>query len=86
MPKISQLFCFAAYDKDEDDEGVPTFQSKLGPIPLMGADVTRVEQFMPIAQQIADATGKQIRIYKFSHKEQIGEVSPRSKATSKSAH
>jgi hypothetical protein len=79
MPKITQLFCFAIDDKDENDEGVPTFQSHLGPIPLVGADVARIDSFMPMAQHIADKTGKPIRIYKFTHREQIGEVSPRKK-------
>lgn len=77
MPKITEMFCFAVDDSGEKDEGVPAFESGRMMWPLMGADLTRVESLMPIAQKIADETGKPIRIYKFSRREQIGEISPR---------
>jgi hypothetical protein len=73
------MFCFAICDRDEDDEGVPAFQSPLGPMPLVGADIARVHSLMPVAQQMADESGKPLRIYKFTRREQIGEVTPRSK-------
>lgn len=77
MPKITEMFCFAIDDKDANDEGVPAFDSGVMTLPMMGADLRRVEQLTPIAQRLADASGKPIRIYKFSVKEQIGEISPR---------
>lgn len=80
MPRITELFCFAVYDGGPDDEGVPAFTHPfLGTMPLMGADNARIEALMPMAQQLADTAGKELRIYKFSHKEQIGVITPRSK-------
>lgn len=77
MPKITEMYCFAAYDKDENDEGIPSIMTVFGPFPLFGADVDRIETVMPKAQEFADATGKSLRIYKFTQKEQIGEVNPK---------
>ncbi len=77
MPKITELFCFAIDDKDKNNEGVPAFESGYMTLPMMGADLARVEDLMPMAQKLADAHGKPIRIYKFSVKEQIGEILPR---------
>lgn len=75
MPKITELYCFAMIDKGPDDEGVPAYATPLGIMPMMGADIERVVQLMPRAQGIANETGEPIRIYRFSHMEQIGEVS-----------
>ena len=82
MPRINEMFCFAmddATERDPNDEGVPCIFGQLGPMPLMGADIARVESLTRYAQEIADQVGKPLRIYKFSHKEQIGEVTPRQK-------
>lgn len=79
MPRITEMFCFAVSDKDNDDEGVPAVPSPLGPMPLVGADVSRIDSLMSRAQMVADELGRPLRIYKFSHREQIGEVTPRAK-------
>lgn len=80
MPKITEMYCFAMYDKDESDEGVPVFTSRDGELmPLMGADLTRIDSLRIVAQALADAFGKQLRIYKFTNREQIGEVNPTTK-------
>ena len=79
MPKITELFCFAVSDKDDDDEGVPAVKHPIGPLPLLGADLKRIDALMPYAQDLADQLGKPLRIYKFSQKEQIGEVQPRAR-------
>lgn len=79
MPKITEMFCFAMSDKDDDDEGVPALFTGLGSMPLVGADITRIDALLPHAQKIANEFGKPLRIYKFSQKEQIGEVQPNGK-------
>lgn len=77
MPRITELFCFAINDTDPEDEGVPAFDL-LGGVPMIGADMARVEDLIPLAQRLSDESGKQIRIYKFSQREQIGTINPRS--------
>lgn len=83
MPRITEMFCFAVSDKSDDDEGVLAVATLLGPMPLVGADTARIESLMPHAQKAADELGKPLRIYKFTHREQIGEVTPRAKAGGK---
>lgn len=77
MPLITEMYAFVTSDTAPDDEGIPAFMN--GPIlmPMTGADMARVQDLMPIAQRAADESGKQIRIYRFSQKEQIGVIEPR---------
>lgn len=77
MPKITRLYCFAVYTDDDDDEGVPAIMGIAGPMPLMGADTERIESLLPQAQLVADELNKPLRIYVFTNKEQVGEVTPR---------
>lgn len=77
MPLITQMYAFVTSDAAPDDEGVPAFMNGTILMPMTGADMARVQDLMPIAQRIADETGKQIRIYRFSQKEQIGVIEPR---------
>ena len=53
MPKITELFAFVAEDTGPDDEGVMAFSvdSFSGPMmmPLIGADMERVESLRAIA-------------------------------------
>ncbi len=83
MPLISELFCFAVFDGGPGDEGIPAFGEGRFLLPMMGKDLAMVERLIPIAQKFADDSGKSIRIYKFTGKEQIGEVNPRSEAERK---
>lgn len=76
MPKITEMYCFALNDKDEDDEGVPAISTPNGVMPLMGADIQRITSLMPKVQAIANEIGKTLRIYHFTNKKQIGEVNP----------
>ena len=76
MPKITEMFCFASYDKDEHDEGIPTILTRFGPLPLVGADMDLVSLLLPQAQRAANSLGRRIRIYKFTCREQIGEIIP----------
>lgn len=76
MPKITELYCFAVDDKDEDDEGVPAIDTELGLMPLMGADLERITSLLPKVQDVANQIGKPLRIYHFTNKRQVGEVMP----------
>jgi hypothetical protein len=77
MPKITKMFAFVIEDKGPDDEGVPAAMSPDGKwMPLMGADLTRIESLKPIAQQMADQAQKPIRIVEFSVREDVGLITP----------
>lgn len=64
MPKITELFAFVMADSGPDDEGVPAFMYGDTPMPMMGADVERVESLRQVAQHMATMYGKEIRIVK----------------------
>lgn len=77
MPLITEMFAFVISDKSPEDEGIPAFEGPGGmAMPMVGADLTRIADLMPLAQDIADRSGKQVRIYRFSQKRMIGEVNP----------
>lgn len=77
MPIIEEIYAFISYDKDCNDEGVCAFHGSYGVwIPLVGADMARVESLKPIAKQIAAMTGKSIKICKFSTREVIDTIEP----------
>jgi hypothetical protein len=80
MPKIEQLLAWVIADKDEDDEGVPAFNTDMGPMPMMGADLGRVLGTMrQIAQQAADMQGKPIKLIRSTGIEVVEVIQPRSK-------
>jgi hypothetical protein len=75
--KITEMFAFVITNED----GIEGITGMLGPdnewVPLVGADMARVESLKVIAQHISDQCGQQIRIMKFTGHEQIGEVNPK---------
>jgi hypothetical protein len=45
-------------------------------MPLMGADMKRVESLKPIAQQIADKTRKSVQLVKFTCRTDLETINP----------
>lgn len=78
MPlKIDQMYAFVMADED-GDEGIPAFslpESKLV-MPMVGADMKRIEQLKPIAQKMANDLKKPVRICKFTVREEVEVVEP----------
>ena len=63
---ITELFAFVDKIDDEDgDEGVIGMSTDFGWIPLIGADMARVESLRPIAEKVAKETGKKVILKKF---------------------
>ncbi|GAJ01744.1 unnamed protein product, partial [marine sediment metagenome] len=65
---------FVAEDLGPEDEGIVGMGTKAGWIPLVGADMARVESLKPIARNIATQTGKKIKLLHFTHREDLGDV------------
>lgn len=74
MVTIDEMFAFVS--DDPDGEGVCAVHTATGWMPLMGADLARVESLRPIAQAIADQTGRRIRIVRFTTREEVGTIVP----------
>lgn len=68
MPKINEMFAFVAEDNGPEDEGVIAVSG----MPLVGADMARVKSLWKVAEQVARDHKKNIRVLKFSVREQIG--------------
>ena len=70
MPKIDRLFAFIMQDKGVDDEGVMAM--RVSPpdkeavwVPLIGADMNRVNGLTQYADDIAKLKGKPYKIVEF---------------------
>lgn len=72
MPKIEEMFAFVTEDSGPEDEGIVGMNTGAGWMPLVGADMARVESLKPIAKQIAAVTGKRIKILHFTQREELG--------------
>lgn len=74
--RITEIHAITAIG-DDDEEGIPAIFTADGPIPLIASDRVRLEKITAMAQDIADATGKNFKIVKFSVREDIGDIKSR---------
>lgn len=61
---IDKLYAFVAVD--EEGEGITAFGGPHGMMPMVAADEARVESLKPIAQLLANQSGKRIVLAEFS--------------------
>lgn len=65
MPIITEMYAFCAEEKP-GDEGVIGFIAPAGNwVPLVGADMTRVEELREIACAVRDEIGYRVKLKKF---------------------
>jgi hypothetical protein len=78
MPlRVDQMFAFLAKDIT-GDEGVIAWPAPDGGImPLLGADMNRIESVRKLAQQIADARGVDVTLAVFSVREDRETLKPK---------
>jgi hypothetical protein len=76
VPKIEKLFAFIVADANADDEGVAAALNIYGPMPMVGADLARVETLMPQAEEIARRYGKTVEVREFSNMRTIRVIRP----------
>ena len=78
MPKIEKLFAFIIEDTGPDDEGVAAFHMFGSNVfmPMVGADMDRVESLRSHAQQIAQTMGKPIKLVEFSQRTELEVIEP----------
>jgi hypothetical protein len=69
--RIDQVFAFIVLD-DDGTEGVPAVMAPNGMLlPLMGADLARIDSLRAIVERDPRLTGKQITLAKFSGRENV---------------
>lgn len=66
---ITELFAFVALDDFDGNEGVMAFHDGNSDtwIPMIGADMARVEDLIPLAEKIEKETGAKFEIRHFSY-------------------
>lgn len=77
LDEITTLYAFIARDKD-GNEGVAAFFPPGGDIamPLVGADLARIELLMPIANLLATVSGQTLHLYHFTQRDLIASICP----------
>lgn len=75
MPKIEKMFAFVAEEKPGDEGVVATLINSMW-LPLVGADMTRVESLRGHAQEIANRLKKEITVLEFSTRKSISKIVP----------
>ncbi len=76
--RIDEIFAFISVD-DKGNEGVCAFVNGTQMVPMIGADMKRLESLRPIARQLAgqeEFTGKKIRLVKFKVREEMEIIEP----------
>lgn len=75
--RIEQMYAFVALDPEDDTEGVPAYTAPNGMMmPLVGADMTRVESLRPVAQELARVTGVRITLCRFEVRTELEVFEP----------
>lgn len=77
MPRIDKMYAFIAEDTGPDDEGLIALPSETDQdgnsvwLPLIGADMERVDSLREIARGIGYETGKKVTLVHFSNREDV---------------
>ena len=74
--KIERLFAYVATDPDDGSEGIVSMQMGMTHMPLVGADMERMQSLWPHAEMIAKSTGAQIRLMLFDNAQVIETIRP----------
>ena len=74
MPRITEMYAFIVEDTGPDDEGVVAFNRDGAWIPMVGADMKRVESLRPIAHNLARKLGKPVKLIHFTQREDLGDA------------
>lgn len=73
--RIEKVFAFVVVDTD-GTEGVPAV--KVGPmvLPLLGADLKRIESLMPIVKNWVMENNRPVTLYVFENRTEVKTISP----------
>jgi len=82
--KIKKLYCFIV--ENEGNEGLAAFHSKDGWMPMVAADMTRVDALIKHAQILANENNKKITLCVFSTRMKIKVISPQTIDASNDDH
>jgi hypothetical protein len=70
---IHDLYAFVAVHSD-GDEGIIGIGDPM--LPMIAADLTRLQRLRPYAQQVADASGLTVRLVRFTTRTELDVIAP----------
>lgn len=73
--RIDEMYAFVAVH-DDQDEGVMGMPTAQGWLPMVGADMARMESLKDLAKVLAQRSGKRIRLLRFSVREELEVFDP----------
>ena len=75
--RIDEMYAFVAVDPADDTEGITAFVEPGGTaMPMVGADMERVDSLRPVAESMAKRFGQTIQVLRFSQRTEIEVISP----------
>lgn len=74
MPKIVELFAFVICGADGEDEGIMEIPGHQRPYPLIGGDIEKVQELIPLADRWSAKINRRyvIKHFKFDSEINIG--------------
>lgn len=76
LPRINHLWLYVSVDAEDGNEGVVAAPVGGVMMPLVAADDKRLSQLTPIAQKLSNISKMKLKLVKFSHREEIHEITP----------
>jgi hypothetical protein len=71
------MYAFVMLDQADNTEGIPAFPGPDGtPLPMVGADMKRVDSLRPIAEAFARATGNKVTLCRFEVRTELEVFEP----------
>lgn len=75
MPTVDVIFAFLAHD--DEGEGIVCVPAPGGIVmPLVGADLARIESLRPYAQMVANARQRPVRLVYFGERREVEVLPP----------
>ena len=71
MPKIESMYAFVVEDTAPDDEGLIAQTVGSMWMPMVGADMKRIDSLRPVAAAIGKRIGKKIKLVKFTNRQEV---------------
>lgn len=79
MAKINEVYCVIAADAELDGEGLCAFSTDGGKtvLPMVSTNREAAEKMIEMAKQVAEETGKNVTLVKFSAREEVRTIGAR---------
>jgi hypothetical protein len=71
MPKIESMYAFVVEDTAPDDEGLIAQTVGSMWMPMVGADMKRIDSLRPVAAAIGKQLHKRIKLVKFTNRQEV---------------